>query len=509
MVGGSVHNNHISRIEEQRNLYQKQVEDLEKDLKTALQTTESLRNKLMLERVKNQIYRNIITVNTNISVPDIIEMKEDGMHVYNYIGGGIPVVVHNYIKGSNVSNVSNVGADAVNKEEEVKEYLLDSTKEKEEKPSQTFRTVKNKVEVVEEEKEKEERKELVKKIDENMEEVRKENFDYNFDEVSEIIEQKFNELQKRGRTFNKLVKFIGDERRKLLGVVNLNKYSKIVGQHIKRFSIIFTTRKNFNKSKINEAISRGLTTLEKRLASFEKYYTESLNDMTEIQNLRKAMAVTMDYAKEYTPFNWESLYNSMYNYGLLLFPIRETLERVFVNPYKFHNIVYINIPKSTEDDPYSFYILDKIDEDKRAWRMDCRLEDFSNQLASACLQYCIREFRRIYYDIFQDYIFRSNYTEKAQIYKEEGRQLIDNIILLSKPIEFCNLLRKIIVKNCTLEPSEIDKTNLTADDNYQRKKFNSYIEKYETLKESFHKMFDNISDENIEDIIEENSKNIL
>ena len=80
------------------------------------------------------------------------------------------------------------------------------------------------------------------------------------------------------------------------------------------------------------------------------------------------------------------------------------LDLYLPNTYGYNNIIYLPWPKSTKEDPYSFYTLDKFSKDKRLWSMDCRLEDFTLGLSRSILPYAISIFKIMYKIINYIYI---------------------------------------------------------------------------------------------------------
>ena len=133
----------------------------------------------------------------------------------------------------------------------------------------------------------------------------------------------------------------------------------------------------------------------------------------------------------------------------------------------------MDLSKSSDDDPYSFYILDKIAKEKRFWKMDCRLEDVSMKLMNIILPHLIKMFRNIYKLIFGDNDFRKDYYQSSnQIIEYDCEQLLQNILLISCP-KNCRIMTCDIIKNkSTYKPTENDKFNLYGDDVLQKRKFN-------------------------------------
>ena len=151
--------------------------------------------------------------------------------------------------------------------------------------------------------------------------------------------------------------------------------------------------------------------------------------------------------------------------------MKKNLERYLFNRYDFWNIVYLQLPKNTKDDPYSFYILERVTKEKRYWKMDCRLEDVSSNLIANILPIMMGMFRKLYKDVFGDNDFRNDFSSKCQITECDCEQLLQNIILISQPKEFYNLVRDMVVSKATYIPTENDKFNLYGDDSLQRKRF--------------------------------------
>ena len=173
--------------------------------------------------------------------------------------------------------------------------------------------------------------------------------------------------------------------------------------------------------------------------------------------------------------------------GFVLLPLRKNLTRYLFNKYDFNNVIYLPLPKNSEDDPFSFYILERVNKDKRYWKMDCRLEVMSNNIITHVLPYLISMFRKLYHDVFGDNEFRQDYNKKTQLTECDCEQLLQNIILMGQPKEFCNIVRNLVKDKATYYPTEKDKFNLYGDDSLQRKRFQEReeIELVEIIKQLF------------------------
>lgn len=485
----------IIHLEEQKSFYEEKCEDLQQKLDKMTRELERERLLLEVEKIRSNLFLQLLNSQTDIKIEEIIEEKEDGIHVYDYKDTKIPIIVHEYLQGGKEKNKKYT----INCREKGRE----KGKEKRDKHEKIYRSVKNRVKLVEENPEEQEEK--VKKVDETFDEIIHENFDVSLKEVYENIDKLFDDIQS-SRMYKKYLLGIKNERMKLLGKMHLEEYTELIKTHTDRLESIFVSKKH-DKKKKQSNITISLSALDQRLISHHRYY-ESMLEPEEIKLLKLSLKVNMSYPKRYIPFTTEDMYNKIYNYSLAIFPVKEIVKRAIVNPYGFSNVVYLEVPKSSIDDPYSFYTLEKIKSDgTRCWKMECRLDHFSRDLAHNIRTYCIELFRKIYMDTFSDNLYREDYTSKAPITQQDCEQLLLNILLLTKLKNFCNLLRKMVVKHCTISPTEIDKFSLTGDDRLHKKQFIQEEDYSGDLTKTIKRLFDDISDEEARNIWEEREEN--
>jgi len=362
-----------------------------------------------------------------------------------------------------------------------------------------YRSVRNRVELSEEKPEQIEEKIRVAEGNIN---ALAQNFDVSVKGTTDEIEKQFAILL-QSRTYKKSLFAIKECRGKLLGKLNLPAYIKMIERHISRLENTFTKKKH-EKKKMLSNISQALSPLDQRLVFYGNYYDTTL-EADHIQQLKLSLKVNMSYScpKRYVPFNHTDLYDKLYNYSMAICPIKETLARALVNPFGFSNVVYLDLGKSTETDPYSFYSLEKIESDgRRCWKMECRLDDFSRNLATHMKTYCVELFRKIYSDVFHDNYYREDYHNKAPICHQDCEQLLMNILLLSKTKTFCELLQGLIIKNCTMHPTELDKFNLTGDDKLHKRQFAQEKDSEDDMTTTIKRLFDELSDDDAKQIWE-------
>jgi hypothetical protein len=133
--------------------------------------------------------------------------------------------------------------------------------------------------------------------------------------------------------------------------------------------------------------------------------------------------------------------------------------------------------------------------------MECRMEDFTIDFSDNVLPYCISLFRKIYKDVFNDNVYRSDYITKSQIMEFDCEQLIQNIILLAQPMALCRMFQEVVIEKSTFTPTESDKFTLYGDDKYQQKRFNKTIDLDEDTCQVIKRLFDTISDEDTMNIL--------
>ncbi len=227
----------------------------------------------------------------------------------------------------------------------------------------------------------------------------------------------------------------------------------------------------------------------------------------------------------FSPFDKDKLLTPIKNYSLALFPVL-TLVKLFPKG----NIAYFPYKKSSGEDPYSFYVLTKSEKKSvvpdpkdllagskpapkqelvehsrqkgvekfrpkgivNYWRMDCRLEELSRDIADDLRITCIKIFRKIYFDVFKDNRYRKDYEQHSPILKEECTQLLMNIRTLARYNSFRKELVRIIFEDCTINPTEDDKCALAGDDHIQRKRLLMDKDSDEELIISTKELFDDV-----------------
>jgi hypothetical protein len=423
-----------------------------------------LETMIAVEKIKTDIWKSLLETNTNIKIPDVVQIDDDTVTFLPVKGVDIKIIVNNYI---DITPKILATDDVFNNPQ------VDTIKK------QNFKTAKGVIDLVPE-------KVPVIDIDICVEQENLQSNTQYFDDLFEKL------LQTRLST--KILEDIKNKRLEMFKSMYLEDYIDLINQHVKRITDIFRTKKYIDK-KINPIISKGISSLEARLI-INNAHIENHIDIDELSTLLGVLQKKTDCNTNYIPYIESTLCNKFYNYGIVVFPIGKLLDNFLFNKYNLHNIIYLPYAKSSDNDPYSYYVLDNIKDNKRYWRMDCRLEELVTNLTSNLLPYMIGMFRILYKLVFNDNEFRSDYMYRCQLTDGDCEQLLINIFTISKTHEFRNLIRQKIRDKSTHQTTPNDKFNLYSDDPLQRKRLQ---DKESDAVDVIKQLFDGISTEDMVD----------
>lgn len=481
---------------------------LEEDVKKRDILILNLQLQLKSELLKNKIYTDIIS-KTDINLENVIKETQDKLVIHNYKNGNIPLTVFN-----SMSDFTEMERYTINppkparkkkkpkivKTHKDSDLILEDNDEKDEKDEKehTFKTYKDIVQLSEKELEAKLQKDTIK-VSTELNKIVYDNFDISHKEITESIESYFNQIETTSKYTVNLMS-IKNTRKRLLGKISLNDYIELLNSHNQRLFDIFKSR-NYNTRKIKKNIGISLTPLDMRFIFFEDYANTTL-EIDEIERFGLALRVLLQNKKSFVPYDNKKFINDIMNYGLALFELRDCIKRCLVNEYGFHNIIYINLKKSTIKDPYSFYSLLSFSGQKRNWKMESRMEDITNDFIDSTLNYCIDLFRKLYYTVFNDNVFRNDYMTKSQVTEFDCEQLLQTIILLAQPMKVAEIFKEILIENCSFTPTELDSFNLRADDKMQQKRLAKTKDSDEDIIKVIKRLFDEIQNDDALSLIE-------
>ena len=334
-------------------------------------------------------------------------------------------------------------------------------------------------------------------------ESKKNTFLENIKKSENIFKECFDSI-KQTRNYTKSLDAIKKVRLNLIECMPFDKYLKLLQNHQKILENMFSTLKEFPKKKMIDIISKSLNTIDTHFLTYGSYINTLIN-IDDIQRFKRSLMFFNVSYPNYIPLVKEDLFKKFFNYGTALFSLKDMIEMFIPNYYGFNNIIYVAMQnsKTGADDPFSFYILEDVSivkkVEKRYWKMDCRLEEFTNSFTDNIKTFLVENFRKFYYNIFNDNEFRKDYMPSNCITEYECEQLLQSIYLLCQPKKFNLLLRNVIKDNCSYIPTPNDKFNLYADDTIQKKKFLNRKEDKEIIIETVKILFDNITSEDATD----------
>jgi hypothetical protein len=419
-----------------------------------------LEDKLKLEKFKASIYRNIIEANTNILLSK--DDPEDITEQFNQL--------HNLYK-------STILEKPLEEEYEIKT---------EDNKKTLYKSFKN-IELVNEPSVDEQNNkisEIDKNINDNL------GVSISLADAKIIFNECFKDIEKN-RIYTKPLNLIKTTRMRIIGIT-IDEYVNLLKEHLEKLTKIFQD-KSISEKITTKNITLSLSSLDLRILSYPPYINTELviDDLTKF---KRCILFTLNFPKHFVPFNYDTFFKTFFNHGTLLSTLRDSIERNLINIYGFNNIAYIPISKSNDNDPFSFFQLKKIENKKRYWNMDCRLEDFSNKFIDNIRPFLIDMFRKMYFDVFSDNDYRQNFIQKVSKIELDLKQIIQNICLLSNPKKFNKFMRNIVKDKATYKVTVNDIKNFSTDDTIQRRRFENEKETIDPV-EIIKLMFDNISSE--------------
>jgi hypothetical protein len=345
-----------------------------------------------------------------------------------------------------------------------------------------------------------EQEKLIKKIEEEREiKIIENELDIPLKQLTTKIDELMNNIEIKDK-INEDLNELKQLRFKILGKVDLKHYTDFLQTNINSIEKVIKEKKKYKNNKLIKEVSKYLYPLEKRLLFYGNYYDDNI-DTKEINMFKLTLEINQNYPKRLTPFNYDEFYNKINNFGLALISLKNILNKNLINPYNVNSIVFIGENKG--NDPFSFYILDKIEDNYRYWNMDCRLYNFVSKLREILKGFCIKIFKKIYFDIFSSNKYIKNFEEKSSIFSQDCEQLLQNIFFCCNEEEFWTFITELIYEKCNHKITKYDKMNIKADDKCVKTDFKNVKEngiklKRKEIVEILNQIFENISEEDKE-----------
>lgn len=303
---------------------------------------------------------------------------------------------------------------------------------------------------------------------------------------------------KDSKKYSKLIIEIKNLRINLLKYYNFEQYTDYIKQNMEDICQQFKERKCDDKKIKNIMRIKVLFPIESRMIYYEGFDTTNI-DIEHIKFIKECNQIKSSNTIQQNVYNIDNLINYMTTYNVCFIDIKELID-TFIR-YST-TLVYLDIKKSTPEDPYSFYYLETITKNKKKWRMDCRLDDMVTDFEGKFREYCVKTFRMIYFKIFGDNEYRSNIFKSNEIFQYECKTLIKNLVFSCNYLRLVRYFQSSIIKFHTYEKSENDVFGLKSDCKFTRDQFAKYKETDYKNEEynSMSLLFDNIEKEQLLEI---------
>jgi hypothetical protein len=315
--------------------------------------------------------------------------------------------------------------------------------------------------------------------------------DVNRDVLLAEISNSFDNLKDSSKYTNILLQ-IKNNRSNLLAFLSPNEYSNILKEHVERLRVVMND-KGYNEKKLGAIYSKFLSALDYRILRIDGFHKHNLEG-DDIVKFKFSQKMSAPHSKIYRTFDKDAMFSYVLNYGLALSSLESILTNFFVNPYGLFNIAYVPF----NDDGYAFYTLQKIENGKRFWKMDCRLETLTIDLADVLKTYCINEFRFLYKTCFETNNHIPDYSKRFSLAEFECGQLLQTIYISSNFDRLNGIIRNIVQKNCVHQYTINDKFDLRSDDKDQLETFKTYRPTENDAKEVITRVFDTIDEETLQ-----------
>ena len=310
-----------------------------------------------------------------------------------------------------------------------------------------------------------------------------------FDISAKKIEiKKCFELLKDSRTYANILMDIKNHRKVFMTVMNIIEYTNMINEHILLFKTIFI-EKALPERKIIGLLTKFLTPIEFHLTQSEGFEKQHI-DIDDIEKLKVWIKLSVNYPKTFRCFEHSHFHTFFINYNLAFFDIKYIFEVYLSNPYGFKNIIYVHQDSGEDALGFSYYVLDRVDGQKRFWKMICRLETIADELNSGIRNYVIPMFRKIYKICIGHNNYVDDYRTRSNVLEFDCEQLLQNLFLSLEEIRFNQLFRQVVKTTSSYIATNNDKFDFIQDDKEQVINFKNYKTTDEEICSVVQQLFD-------------------
>ena len=326
--------------------------------------------------------------------------------------------------------------------------------------------------------------------------------------VSEINTTSINEVNiaiearvKAIRTNTSFYKAMNDLKQLRLYLMNITTYEdymKILREHLQMYKSVLNLRGYTPHDSDIMITQNALLTIESRMI-YHRCYLDVKFDTTELYYYESLCDTLYEHTNGI--FNMEKIISSLCNYSTHIWSFKSVISRIMCGTER--NIIFVPFTPNKKDDPFNFYTLSNIDESgKKYWKLDNRLSNISELFQDNLLPYLIENFRRIYFDIFNDNTYREDYktySDQYDVIQLELKTLCNNILMISNKLKIRKTLCRMIKEENEYTPNVNDIFDIKEDDKITKDDISKLDNEFkENIRYSIRNMFDSISNNNID-----------
>lgn len=288
------------------------------------------------------------------------------------------------------------------------------------------------------------------------------NVDINKDMFNDLFES-----MKTQRTFKKIMSEYNKLKMATLRQIDTSSYLDIIITHYGILRSICETKK-YTPKRTDEVLSMAFCPLDIRLLLTRRHLPKDMNlvasvgntfiDSDDVNYLKMSLGTTIYFGN-----NKESLVSNFLNYGTAVMTLKQNMDMYFTNQ---KHMVYLKDGSDSDEGDFRFYFLSRETKTKKFWEMDCRLDAFITVFVKNVSTYIIHLFRKIYFEVFHDYVYRTDFAKSAMIFENDGEQLLSNLCTLATYKDISRVLKTQIKKYCSVTETDNDLFGLKSDDTF-------------------------------------------
>jgi hypothetical protein len=203
-----------------------------------------------------------------------------------------------------------------------------------------------------------------------------------------------------------------------------------------------------------------LSVIQKFVSPLEAFITHTQGyekQIIEIDEITQFRNCCIHAAKNDSVLSIQHFTQFFTSHVLTMYTLAELIE-IYVK----ESSTIIFVPKKKAD--YTFYSLNEIKDDKKFWKMDCRLEYLTQDLSYCVVQYSKNLFKTIYKECLKTNAYFPDYASRFQILEYQCGQLLQNMFLAMDFVKLNRVFREAVQKHATYTSTINDVFDMSSDE---------------------------------------------